>query len=160
MIVSVGRDGRIVDRGDLFEIGGAGERKGQAAGAAADVENLFAVTNSREVDEQRRELSAPAAHELLIAGRIVNVEAWPSYALVGALAFAAAFGAAGFAAAFGLADATALTGAAALAASLAFGVAAAFAGAFVAARTASSTAAAGAFFLTDSIAFIADAFAL
>jgi hypothetical protein len=68
-------DGRIVDRGNLAEIGGPGEREGQAAGAAADVENLFAAGQPREVDEQGREFLAPAAHELLIAGRIVDVEA-------------------------------------------------------------------------------------
>ena len=37
------KDWRIVDRGNLVEFGGPGEREGQATGAAADVENLFAM---------------------------------------------------------------------------------------------------------------------
>jgi hypothetical protein len=69
------KDWRIVDCGNLAEVGGPGEREGQAACAAADVENLFAVGDPREVNEQGREFLAPAAHELLIAGRGVDVEA-------------------------------------------------------------------------------------
>ena len=68
-------DGRIVDGADLAEIGELGQRERQAAGAAADVKNVFAVGKPHEVYEQWREFIAPAAHELLIAGRIVNVEA-------------------------------------------------------------------------------------
>lgn len=45
------KDWRIVDRRNLAEVGGPGEREGQATGTAADVENLFAVGNPREVDE-------------------------------------------------------------------------------------------------------------
>ncbi len=37
--------------------------------------DLFAIGKPREVDEQGRKFFAPAAHELLIAGRIVDVEA-------------------------------------------------------------------------------------
>ena len=59
---------------DLAEIGGLGQRESQAASAAADVKNLFAVGKPREFDEQGREFLAPAAHELLIAGRIMNIE--------------------------------------------------------------------------------------
>ena len=66
---------RIVDRNDLAEIGDRGERESQAARAAADIENVLAVGKSREIDEQGRKLSAPTAHELLIAGRFANVEA-------------------------------------------------------------------------------------
>ena len=67
-------DRRIVDCGDLAEIGEPGERERQAAGAAADVENFFAVGNPHEIDEEWREFLAPAAHELLIAGGFVDVE--------------------------------------------------------------------------------------
>jgi hypothetical protein len=42
---------RIVDCGNLAEVGGPGERKSQATGTAADVENLFAVVSPRELDE-------------------------------------------------------------------------------------------------------------
>ena len=45
------KDGRIVDGTDLAEIGGLGQRESQAAGAAADVKDLFAVGKTREVDE-------------------------------------------------------------------------------------------------------------
>jgi len=37
------KDRRIVDRGNPAEVGGAGEREGQATGAAADIDNPFAV---------------------------------------------------------------------------------------------------------------------
>jgi hypothetical protein len=47
----IDKDVRIVDRGDLAGVGGAGEREGQAAGAAADVENLFAIGSPGKVDE-------------------------------------------------------------------------------------------------------------
>jgi hypothetical protein len=60
-------DRRIVDCGNFIEISGPRERERQAAGAAADVENLFAVGDPREVDEQRCEPLTPAAHQLLIA---------------------------------------------------------------------------------------------
>ncbi len=63
------KDWRIVDRGNLGEVGSFGEREGQATGAAADLENPFAVGNPCEVDEFPRESSAPAAHELLMSPR-------------------------------------------------------------------------------------------
>ena len=44
------KDRRIVDRGNLSDVGGPGEREGQAAGTAADVENLLAVFNPNESD--------------------------------------------------------------------------------------------------------------
>ena len=69
------KDGRVVDCDDLPEFGRPREREGQAAVAAADVDNPFAGGKPGEIDEQGRELPAPAAHELLIGGRIVDIEA-------------------------------------------------------------------------------------
>jgi hypothetical protein len=45
-------DGRIVDGTDLVEIGSLGQRKSQAASAAADVKNLFALGKTGEFDKQ------------------------------------------------------------------------------------------------------------
>jgi hypothetical protein len=68
------KDRRIVDRGNLAEVGGPGQRESQTAGTAADIENLFAIFDSRELDKWTRKSLAPAAHELLVTSGIVDVE--------------------------------------------------------------------------------------
>ena len=65
---------RVINRLDLAETGGLSQGEGQASRAAADVENSFPVSEPRKVNEGDRKPLTSAAHELLIARRIVNIE--------------------------------------------------------------------------------------
>ncbi len=44
----------LVDRGQVPELGRLGERKSEAAGAAADLEQILAIADAGMFDEQRR----------------------------------------------------------------------------------------------------------
>ena len=65
---------RVIDCFDLAEIGVLGQRECQTSRPAADIENFFPVSKPCEVDEWERKPLTSAAHELLIAGRIVDIE--------------------------------------------------------------------------------------
>ena len=53
------KDRRIVDRGNLAEVGGPSQRESQAAGTAVDIENLFAIFDSCELDKWTLKSFAP-----------------------------------------------------------------------------------------------------
>jgi hypothetical protein len=64
----------IVDRGQRRRILPREQREGEAAGAAADVDQPLALADAGEVDEQRREPPTPAPHHLLVGGGVASVE--------------------------------------------------------------------------------------
>src|SRR4029077_19865672 len=78
--IRVPRPGRVdvdlgvVDGGQLLEIDRARQGEGEAAGAAADLEQPLTRCGPGVLDEERREPAAPAAHDLLVAIRIAGVE--------------------------------------------------------------------------------------
>ena len=66
-------DLRLIDRGQPSEPGGLGEREGQAAGAAADFEHLFAIRDAGMLDKERRQAPAPPPHQPFVIARVAGV---------------------------------------------------------------------------------------
>jgi hypothetical protein len=64
---------RLIDCSQPSEPAGLGEREGQAAGAAADFEHLFAIRDAGMLDKERRQASAPAPHQPFVISRIAGV---------------------------------------------------------------------------------------
>ena len=64
----------MVDRGEPGERRFLRQREGQAAGAAADFEHLLAIRDAGMVDEQRRQMPAPASHQLFVIARVAGIE--------------------------------------------------------------------------------------
>lgn len=67
-------DRREIDGSDRGDVCIFRQSEGQAAGSATDIEDLLSRTDARKCDEFWREQPAPAAHELLVARRLMHVE--------------------------------------------------------------------------------------
>jgi hypothetical protein len=68
------KGGSVVDGMDGSGFGPARELECETSSAAADVEKRFARGDPRELHECRRQLAAPARHELVVAGCLMNGE--------------------------------------------------------------------------------------